>query len=289
MARLRLDHALLSRVLREAELQRTRLGTRSEEARAVLGEALRYFADYAHEHHHPREDLLYARLAKVRPDLADQLHGLGREHAAEATRARALVASLNALPYERPPVRSLARFARELQAYIDATRAHMRHEERAVFYAGIEPALPDEDWQALCSEVVPDDPLADAAQLKRRYPRLATALAEPIREVSGTAVDLPTATDPGTRSLVALKDGADELVETYTELLDEGLELLRHNVASIWGAPTALDAVDALPDVGRRSYQFASRCVTAPTRVVLDCATRMVMPFVAGRATGSDE
>src|SRR5512137_2539474 len=53
MARLRLDHARLSRVLREMEVQRTRLGSEPAAARAVLSEALRYLVEYLHGHHHP--------------------------------------------------------------------------------------------------------------------------------------------------------------------------------------------------------------------------------------------
>jgi hemerythrin-like domain-containing protein len=279
MARLRLDHARLSRVLREIEVQRTRLGTDAEAARAVLGEALRYLVEYLHGHHHPREDLLYARLASLRADLGDELRALGREHDGGATRARQLAAALKRLPAAGVHGRAGERFARALQSYVDETREHMRREERAIFYAGVEPWLSEEEWQALSGVALPDDPLGDAARLRRQYPHLAVALAEPVRDVSSATRAAPTGEEPQARSLDALRDGADELVETYGELLHEGLDLLRSNVAALWGASSPLGAVEALPEVSRRSYQFAARCVALPSRVALDCASRMLNPF----------
>jgi hemerythrin-like domain-containing protein len=282
LSRLRLDHARLSRVLREVEVQRTRLGSEPDAARAVLGEALKYLVEYLHRHHHPREDLLFARLAPARSDLGDELRELGRDHEGTSARVRQLATTLRRLPAGAPG-RASARFARALQEYVDDTREHMRREERAVFYAGVEPWLSAADWQALSAQAMPDDPLGDAARLRRHYPHLAAALAEPVRDVSSRMGAGSAAAEPHARSLEALRDGADELVEAYGELLHEGVDLVRANVAALWGAPSALSAVDVLPQLSRRSYQFAMRCFTLPTRVALDCAGRMLGPFGAQR------
>ena len=278
MSRLRLDHARLSRVLREIEVQRVRLGSDPESARAVLGESLRYLVEYLHGHHHPREDLLYRRLAPLRADLGGELRELGREHEGTTARVRQLATALRRLPAGDAKGRAAERFARSLQAYVDETREHMRREERAVIYAGVEPWLSDAEWQALSAQAMPDDPLDDAAHLRRRYPHLAAALAEPVRDVS-SAMRTATATDEAhVRSLEALRDGADELVEVYGGLLHEGFDLVRANLAALWGAPSPLGAVEVLPEVSRRSYQFAARCLTLPSRVALDCASRMLGP-----------
>jgi hemerythrin-like domain-containing protein len=279
LARLRLDHARLSRVLREVEVQRVRLCTDPDAACAVLAEALRYLIEYQHRHHHPREDRLYARLAHVRADLGSELRGLEREHEGGSAQASRLAAALGRLSPAAARGRTGERFARELQAYVDDSRDHMRREERAVFYAGVEPWLSDEEWQTLNEEVVPDDPLGDAAHLRRQYSHLAAALAEPVRDVSSAGRAAAAATEPHAQSMAALRDGADELVEAYGELLHEGLDLVRANVATLWGAPAPLAAVEALPEVSRRSYRFAARCLTLPSRVALDCATRMLAPF----------
>ncbi len=286
MARLRLDHARLSRVLRELEVQRTRLDTEPDEARAVLGEALHYLVEYLHGHHHPREDLLYARLAPLRADLGEELRELGREHDGGARRARQLVAALRRLPPAGPAGRGSERFARDLRAYVDETRQHMRREERAIFYAGVEPWLSEADWQAVSAAAMPDDPLGDAAHLRRHYPHLAAALALPVRDVSSAVQPADDVSARQARAMAALREGADELVETYGELLHEGLDLLRANVETLWGAPSPLGAVGALPEVSRRSYQFAARCIALPSRVALGCASRMLSPFGATAAPG---
>jgi hemerythrin-like domain-containing protein len=279
MARLRLDHARLSRVLREIEVQRVRLGREPDAARAVLTEALQYLVEYQHRHHHPREDRLYARLALARGDLGAELRKLGREHEDGASRARGLAAELGTLPPTGANGRAGGRFARALQAYVDQARDHMRREERAIFYAGVEPWLSGQEWQALSAELVPDDPLGDAAHLRRHYPHLAAALLEPVRDVSSVARAAAASGRAHARSLEALRDGAEDLVEAYGELVHEGLDLVRSNVAALWGAPSPLGAVEALPELGRRSYLFAARCFTLPSRVALECASRMLTPL----------
>jgi hemerythrin-like domain-containing protein len=283
MARLRLDHARLSRVLREIEVQRGRLRTEPAAAQAVLGEALNYLVEYMHGHHHPREDLLYQRLVPLRADLGDELRELGRDHEGSSARIRQLAAALLRLRGDDAQGRAGGRLAGALQDYVDDTREHMRREERAVFYAGVEPWLSDDDWQAMSAQTIPDDPLGDAARLRRHYPHLAAALAEPVRDVSSRMRADLAADQPQSRSFEALRDGADELVEAYGELLHEGLDVVRANVAAVWGAPSPLGAIEVLPQVSRRSYQFAARCFTLPARVALECASRMIAPITAQR------
>jgi len=274
VARLRLDHARLSRVLREIEVQRARLRSHPELARPVIVEALRYLVHYQDRHHHPREDRLYARLIAARSELRAELRGLVREHRGGAGRSRLLTASLLRLPAARLRRGAGRRFARELQAYVDETRHHMRREERCVFLREIEPQLSDGEWQELVREIVPDDPLADAASLARDYPQLASALAESVHEVStGTHVHVADApASRGARSLEALREGTRSLLDAYGELLHEGLGLLRENARSLLPPYAPLATVSALPQVGRRNYQFAVRCVLLPSRLTLDCA-----------------
>jgi len=271
LARLRLDHARLSRVLREVEVQRVRLASEPVAARAVLGEALEYLVEYQHRHHHPREDRLFGRLALVRGDLEAELRGLRHEHEAGANRARELA--------DRVQSRADTRIARELQTYVDDMRDHMRHEERAVIYAGAEPWLTGAEWQAVAATAVPDDPLGDAAHLRRDFPHLAAALTEPVRDVTSSIGVEAASSERYGRSLEALRDGATDLVEAYGELLHDGLELIRSNVSTLRSVASPLGVVDALPEVGLRSYQFAARCWTLPSRVALECAIRMLAPF----------
>ncbi|MBS0393743.1 MAG: hemerythrin domain-containing protein [Proteobacteria bacterium] len=287
MARLRLEHAHLSRVLREIEVQRARLG-RDPAAVAVLAEALAYLVDYQHVHHHPREDALYQRLIVTRADLAGELGALEREHAGGARQARRLAHSIAGLHSAGTPERPAARLSRDLQRYVDETRDHMRREERVVFHGDVEHWLAEEEWRALTACLPPDDPLADANELRRRYPHLAAALAEPVREVLTRSREMVG--DPHARSLSALREGAADLVDAYGELLHEGFDLARANAVALWSAPWPFGPLAALPELGRRSYRYATRCVSLPSRVALDCAGRMLAPFAppADDATSAD-
>ena len=279
LTRMRLDHARLSRVLREIEVQRANLTLEPDAARAVLTDALRYLAEYLHRYHHPREDRLYASLATARAEIGAELRALEREHEHGDARVRRLIAMLQRLTPDSARGRAGAQFARALQDYVDETRRHMRREERAVLFAGVERWLTPEEWRALNETEPPGDPLDDAASLRRIYPKLAAALTEPVRDVSGAQRAGPGRDGPHGRSYAALRDGAEELVDTYGELLHEGLDLLRANVATLWGAPAPLGTVGVLPQIGRRSYRYAARCVALPARVTLDCASRMLAAF----------
>jgi hemerythrin-like domain-containing protein len=285
MARLRLDHARLSRILREIEVQRARLRSHPELARPVIVEALRYLVHYQHRHHHPREDRLYARLGAARLELRAELRGLDKEHRGGAHSSRQLTTSLRRLSAARLRGRAGQRFAHALQAYVDATRDHMRREERSVFYHEVEPLLSADEWQALAAETVPDDPLGDEANLAGHYPHLAAALAAPVHEVSaGTRVHTPSSPpDRGAQSLEALREGTHALLDAYGELLHEGFDLLRANATSLLRVDAPLAAVGALPEVGRRSYDFALRCVVLPSRVTFECAQRAMAPLLADR------
>jgi len=284
MERLRLDHARLSRVLGEVEAQRAQLRSRPERARPIIGEALRYLLNYQHQYHHPREDRLYARLAATRPELRAELQGLEREHRGGARRARGLAAALRRLSRAGLRGRAGAGFARELQVYVDASRDHMRREERAVLYADVEPLLPIEAWQTLAGELVPDDPLGDPAHLQRRFPHLAAALAQPVRELSSSTrvpAGMPSH-GRSARSLAVFRDGTDRLVDAYGELVHEGLDLVRAGAMSLRPAGAPLAALRVLPEVASRSCRFAVRCWALPARIALDCAQRMMAPLMLG-------
>ena len=284
MARLRLDHARLSRVLGEMEAQRAQLRSRPERARPIIGESLRYLVNYQHQYHHPREDRLYAQLAAARPELRAELHGLEREHRGGARRARALASALRRLSRAGLRGRGGAGFARELQLYVDASRDHMRREERAVFYADVEPLLPIDAWQTLAGELVPDDPLGDPAHLRRRFPHLAAALAQPVRELS-SSTRVPAgilANGRSAQSLAVFREGTDRLVDAYGELVHEGVDLVRTGTASLAAAHAPLAALRALSEVGGRGCRLAARCWALPARIALECAQRMMAPFLSG-------
>ena len=184
MRALREDHAGLSRVLREIEVQAAALAHAPEAARAVLGEAMRYLLVYQHSVHHPREDRLFARIRARQPALFDNMRRLVFEHRVGQQRAESLARDLRRATPAMLRGRPGARIARQLADYVQHTRGHMRREE-VVFYSGAERVLTASDWAALAGGPAPRDPAGDLRRLQSRYPRLAARLAAPERQVAG--------------------------------------------------------------------------------------------------------
>ena len=196
MKLLRDDHAGLSRVLREIDAQQSALRSSPETARPVLVEAMRYLLVYQHSVHHPREDLLFARIRDREPLLYRNMHRLLQEHRIGQERAESLAREL--ARRQRPAQlrgRAGVRLSKQLQDYVQRTREHMRREE-AVFYTGSARVLRASDWAAIMSGPTPRDPAGDLQRLADRYPRLAARLAQPEREVTGSGEQRGAAARP---------------------------------------------------------------------------------------------
>jgi len=219
MQLLRSDHAGLSRVLREIDLQQSRLQSSPESARPVLSEAMRYLLVYQHSVHHPREDRLFASIRAREPGLYRNMSSLVREHRTGQQRAEALAGELaRATPSQLRGKRG-QQLAKQLQQYVQHTREHMKREE-AVFYTGSERVLRPSDWSTLMEGSQQRDPAGDLQRLAARYPRLAERLLQPERHVSET----------GARSAPrreGLRMCAERVIEFYAQLAHETIDLAR--------------------------------------------------------------
>jgi len=258
MRLLREDHAGLSRVLREIEVQAAALGHAPDSARAVLAEAMRYLLVYQHSVHHPREDRLFARIRAREPALFDNMrrlvfeHRIGQQRADELARdlRRATPATLRGRPGQR--------IARQLGDYVRHTREHMRREE-AVFYSGAERVLDASDWAELVRGPVPRDPAGDLGRLEARYPRLAARLAAPERLVAGPAGAGAAAQD---RVRLAIEQVAEACGTAWRETAD----LARDGIADVAAvrSPVALARVSI--SLTTRGVRHAARLATLPFR-----------------------
>jgi hemerythrin-like domain-containing protein len=217
MQLLRSDHAGLSRVLREIDLQQSRLQSSPESARPVLSEAMRYLLVYQHSVHHPREDRLFARIRAREPGLYRNMSRLVREHRTGQQRAEALAGELaRATPSQLRGKRG-QQLAKQLQQYVQHTREHMKREE-AVFYTGSERVLRPSDWSTLMEGSQQRDPAGDLQRLAARYPRLAERLLQPERHVSETR-----ARNAPRRE--GLRMCAERVIEFYARLAHETIDL----------------------------------------------------------------
>jgi hemerythrin-like domain-containing protein len=258
MRLLRDDHAGLSRVLREIDAQQSLLRSSPETARPVLGEAMRYLLVYQHSVHHPREDRLFARIRGREPGLYRNMSSLVREHRTGQLQAEALAGELSRATPAQLRGRTGERLAKQLQAYVRHTRAHMLREE-AVFYTGSERVLQASDWAVLMEGAEQRDPAGDLARLAARYPRLAARLSQPERQVSGPGETRDRACDRAQHLL-------ERIVETYGMLAQETIDVTRSNLAELRSVRTPLALLRTAGSIRARSSRLAIRVVTEPFR-----------------------
>jgi len=258
MRLLRDDHAGLSRVLREIDAQQSVLRSSPETARPVLGEAMRYLLVYQHSVHHPREDRLFARIRGREPGLYRNMSSLVREHRTGQLQAEALAGELSRATPAQLRGRTGERLAKQLQAYVRHTRAHMLREE-AVFYTGSERVLQASDWAVLMEGAEQRDPAGDLARLAARYPRLAARLSQPERQVSGPGETRDRACDRAQHLL-------ERIVETYGMLAQETIDVTRSNLAELRSVRTPLALLRTAGSIRTRSSRLAIRVVTEPFR-----------------------
>lgn len=270
MQRLRADHAGLSRVLREIDSQQELLRTDPESAQPMLAEAVRYLLQYQHAFHHPREDRLFKHIRARSPRLYRDMQRLVREHRIGHRRAGELAAELGRATPAQLRGRLGVQIAKSLQDYVHHTRAHMRREE-AVFYARSETVLDAADWQALSAGDAATDPMSDLQRLASEYPLLAARLTRTVREVGGAG-----RSPRRSRPREALWHGIEELSEVYGGLLHDALDVARANLDSLASVRTPVDLVRVARPIHSRTWQFAERCVTRPSRWALDTAGSLV-------------
>ncbi len=258
MRLLREDHAGLSRVLREIDAQQSALRTTPETARPVLVEAMRYILVYQHSVHHPREDLLFARIRDREPMLYRNMHRLVMEHRIGQERAEALARDLARAKPEQLRGKTGVRLSKQLQDYVRHTRGHMRREE-AVFYTGSARVLKASDWAAIMVGPTPRDPASNLHRLADRYPQLAARLAQPERTVTGHGEHVAQSQDrPG------IRQRAEVVAEFCGEVLHETADLARAGLQDLGGIRSPVGAVRASLSISARSVRYAARLATLP-------------------------
>jgi len=255
---LREDHAGLSRVLREIEVQAAALGHAPDAARAVLGEAMRYLLVYQHSVHHPREDQLFERIRARQPSLFENMRRLVFEHRIGQSRAESLARDLRratpAMLRGRPGVR----LAKQLGDYVRHTRAHMRREE-LVFYSGAERVLSASDWAELARGPAPRDPAGDLHRLQSRYPRLAARLAAPERQVSGPS-------GAGAAAQDHLRLAIERVAEACGTAWRETADLARDGIADLAGVRSPVGLAKVSVSLTTRGARHAARLAWLPFR-----------------------
>ena len=140
------DHSHMVRLLKvlENELDTAANSDPPDFQRMQL--VMKYMTHYPDEVHHPREDVLFARLLDKAPDVGAAISTLCAEHRVLAVKGRELCTVLNAVATEHV----IQREAFELpgREYIATMYRHMRFEETEVFPVA-RVHLRSVDWSAI--------------------------------------------------------------------------------------------------------------------------------------------
>jgi hemerythrin-like domain-containing protein len=145
----------------------------------VVYEIMDYMVTWPDRYHHPREDLIYGRVAEIDARAADEVDTLQRDHDRTAVRGREI---LKAIERWREGEGSGAAVAKSGRAYIDHMYEHMNVEEKVVF-PHIESVLSLQDWRELAEDdqlrAVPDPVFGTRVQ--REFRNLARKLRRNVR------------------------------------------------------------------------------------------------------------
>jgi len=135
-----------------------------------------YFRTYPDRVHHPREDLVFAKLAERAPEAAKTVGDLVGEHVEVSARLARFAFALEQILGEG--VMTRREFREIAREFVDGERRHMAAEEERFFPVALE-ALTEEDWaeldSTLSSEPDPlfrDDVHEEFAALRRQIDRM---------------------------------------------------------------------------------------------------------------------
>lgn len=114
----------------------------------VVYEIMDYMVSWPDRFHHPREDLIYGRVAEVDGAAADEVDTLQRDHDQMAANGREVLQNISRW---RDGEISGAAVVKSGRQYIDHTYEHMNSEEKLVF-PHIESVLSLQDWRELSED-----------------------------------------------------------------------------------------------------------------------------------------
>ena len=157
---LRREHGNAAKLLDVLERQLETFHTGGTPDYDIVRAAVDYFTSYPQICHHPKEDIVYAKLKAVDPAAAEALGDLAVEHARLAGLTRRFADAVTALLGAAEMPRGA--FERAVGEFIDQQRHHMAMEEERFFPKALE-SLSEEDWVEVDRQIVDrDDPLFGA-------------------------------------------------------------------------------------------------------------------------------
>jgi hemerythrin-like domain-containing protein len=234
----------------------------------VIYEIMDYLVRWPDRFHHPREDLIYGRVAEIDPKAADNVDSLQREHDEMGKQSRAVLVDIE--HWREGHLDGLV-LIKSGRAYIDRLYDHMNSEEKVVF-PQIEAILTATDWREL--EI--DDqlrPMADpvfGGRIDREFRNMARKLRRNLRlRVERGAMVEWVGIEAFMESLEVLSMAYDSARDTtgghLRSAVDEAVDMVRENPLSaplrcaINNTRTTLDWLGDVADISRDAYDDLSR------------------------------
>lgn len=201
----------------------------------VIYEIMDYMVSWPDRFHHPREDLIYGRVAEIDAAAADNVDTLQRDHDQMASRGRDVLRDIER--WRRGEIDGAA-VVEGGRAYVEHLYEHMNSEESLVF-PRIEAVLRTEDWRDLAA----DDqlrPVADpvfGTRVQREFRNLARKLRRNVRRgvEQGTMVEwisLEALMESLEVVSMAYESARDTAVDHIRAAVDDSRELFRESPIS---------------------------------------------------------
>jgi hemerythrin-like domain-containing protein len=234
----------------------------------VVYEIMDYMVRWPDRFHHPREDLIYCRVAEIDANAADNVDSLQREHDVMAKQSRAVLDDIEQWRQGNTGGEVVIASGRD---YIDRLYAHMNTEEKVVF-PQIEAVLTATDWREL--EI--DDrlqPVADpvfGGRIDREFRNMARKLRRNLRfRVERGAMIEWVGIEAVMESMEVLSMAYDTSRSATGDhlrtALDDSLETMRANPltgllrCTIHNTRTTFDWLGDMADISRDSLEDLSR------------------------------
>lgn len=149
----------------------------------LLEQAIAYIVSFQNRYHHPREDLMFARIARRSSVHRAALDQLRRDHEESYRAGQSLLRYLRRLAEDPGDRARREDLAHKLAEFARNMRGHIRREDE-LMYSPARTVLVAADWQAIArSGRTPPDPLQQRAGSKSPYPALARYVTEGEQEV----------------------------------------------------------------------------------------------------------
>lgn len=166
---LRREHGNITRLLKALERQIAVFDQAGEPDYDIIDGVIDYLLSYPDLYHHPKEELVLAKLRERDPTTIETVGDLKHEHEELASRAREFAAGVRAvLERAEAPRGSLGHWT---QDFIDLQMRHLEQEEK-VFFAEALKALTSEDWAELEAKMTDEDDPLFGGNVGERYKAL---------------------------------------------------------------------------------------------------------------------